>query len=77
MIKNSTKMNFIYSLVFKDFIWIKLTQSATVKLSKVKRLPNRAEPVNFEVRFDRTEIFKKKHKNNKKIRVRFAVTKSN
>jgi hypothetical protein len=39
---------------------------------------NASYSVNFEVRFDRTEpnFLKKKHKNNKKVRVRFAVTNS-
>ena len=39
---------------------------------------NASYSVNFEVRFDWTEpnFLKKKHKNNKKVRVRFAVTNS-
>ena len=39
---------------------------------------NASYSVDFEVRFDRTDpnFLKKKHKNNKKVRVRFAVTNS-
>ncbi len=37
---------------------------------------NKVSQVNFEVRFDRTELFTKKTQNNQKVRARFAVTNS-
>ena len=71
---------------FFDYFCVFLYKFGSVRSNRIDQFNiiqylhdlNASYSVNFEVRFDRTEpnFLKKKHKNNKKFRVRFAVTNS-
>ena len=67
-----------FCIFFKKFGSVRSNRIDQLNIIQYLHHLNASYSVNFEVRFDRTEpnFLKKKHKNNKKVRVRFAVTNS-